>query len=443
MTSTIHSFLSNKDHSQILIVKDKKVAIVKKADVNKFTLLRAKLGFGGKASVKSVSNWVKKNSDEMDSGTHARFNRYTKTYNEGKVFWKRGKTVTPAPLSKEDYSKKNPVDYQAEALFIEILSQVKKKPADDELDPLIETINQLGKAILWLDPIDKKRNKELFIQILKMKAEMKHRWSNNPELKESLKDLQTSVLRMHFYKRLNQMDTALTQLEMRFELHEDALDPHSDFIKNQLVEWRSQLNKGKLISIPKWFHCTKTSDLVTIIADSRIKYLHKGAYAGAFVSNRPETGYGSFGVAMSDNIEKTATRRKNKPPKLPKQSQFNGDIRYGEVNDNDSPALINKQEATWVWLGFQKKSGICLKKRKIEKRPLNYYKDNTVSYIFHYNANQSAIDQLEAFGKKRKIKVVSYEELNALRTLINTTYELSLPERWEGNIKRCKNWWQF
>ena len=434
MSNTIHSFLTTKHQNpnQLLMVRDQEVVVVNKKDIDSSTLFKAKFGFG-KASLRCVSKWVIHNKDQMESGTHARFNRYVKTYNKNQAIWKKGKTNSPKPLT--DFSQKNSVDYQAEALFVEVQSQYRNQSGNVDLESLIEKIDHLATSIMWLDREDKKSNKALLLDILKLKAKIKHCFADNAELKDSLKNLQSSVLKMHFAKRLDRMDTMLTHLENRFDMHKEMFGNHQEFIENQLQIWRTRLNAGKPISIPKWYHCTKTSALVITIADSRIKYMHKGAFPGAFVSNKPETTYGNYGIAMSDTIEKTGTRVRNKKyAKLPKKSSWLGNVKFGEVHDDDDLEFKNKQHSTTTWLGFQKRSGIPLKKSKKINNPLIYYKDTSVAYIFYQSTSQD-IKKIEAFGKKRKISVISYDQIQALRSLINATYELALPECWEGNIR--------
>ena len=214
MNNVVFNFLASrpndKNHSRILVVKGKHVVEVDKKELSKLTLILAKLGFGH-ASLKSVAGHVKKFKGQMEAGTHLRFNRYLERYNNGKVLWKRGVIVLPSSLKKGSH-------YRAEALFFKILAAYKINPP---LDTLIARIHKLSKAISELDPNDKKMNKQLFIEILEMKAQMNQLSKNNEALKDALKQLQASVLKVHFAKRLARMDEVLTQIERRFKQHKD------------------------------------------------------------------------------------------------------------------------------------------------------------------------------------------------------------------------------
>lgn len=225
MTANIHSFLSNRPQynpQQTLMVKEKALIVVNKQDLSPITRLKGKMGFG-KASHRKVAKCVVKNTGQMESDTHARFNRYVKTKNKGKFFWQKGKTVAPALMITDKISQKNTVDYQAEALFLQVKKIHKDNPPVDQLENLIETINQLSESIQWLDTQDKKGNKPLLEEILMLKRDMKLQWSDDDQLKGALKDLQSAVYKKHFAKRLARMDAVVTQLENRFEMHKDDI----------------------------------------------------------------------------------------------------------------------------------------------------------------------------------------------------------------------------
>ena len=86
---------------------------------------------------------------------------------------------------------------------------------------------------------------------------------------------------------------------------------------------------------------------------------------------------------MSDQIEKIGTAiGHRKYAKLPKQSLWSGPIHYGEANDDNDPNFIDKQAQVRVWLGFQKRSGIDLRRQKLRSNILDYHKNKRVAYIF-------------------------------------------------------------
>lgn len=408
----IHAFLSSSGRKQLLIVKSHHKLVVKnKNQVGFFTRLLAKLGMGN-ASLKNISQYVISHPGQLDSGTEVRFNRYLKSYNQNThLFWKKAKYVPikGAPVSPDPLS----VDYRAEALFVKCLHHYKQQ----DIEALAKTIKNLRKALLLLDPKDKKGNKALFNDILKFKKKVKQHVDN-----DSLKKLQATVLKIHFSNRLLHLDAQLKLLENKCEeLGEE------DFIKSQLEVWRKKINQGKPISIPKWYHCTKSPNIIGKILQSAIHYSHQGAFPGAFVANYPATGFGSFGIAMSENIEKTATSRGKL---LPKSSNFSNKVNYGVISPSDS--IVQNQ----IWLGFQSRRGIPIRHPKKNNDLLKYYKDNTLFSIF-YDNNQSSlhIDAMKALAKKHKIQVLSLKEANTLRLFIDSTFNLSLPPAWKGKIQ--------
>lgn len=423
MIDPVHTFLSSPVRKQLLMVKrHQKLVVLDKSRVGFFTRLLAKLGLGH-ASLKNISLHLKSHPEQLDSGTKARFNRYLKSYNQKTLlFWKKAPYLK---LKASAHPKDSPtIDFRAEDLYLKCVKQFKNK----DIHSLTKTVRGLRKAVQLLDPKDKKGNKGLFNDILKLKKEIKENVTNDA-LKVHLTKLQTTVLKIHFAKRLSHLDDQLVLLENKFNAAEDEWQ-EVDFIASQLKRWRKKINQGKLISIPKWYHCTKSPAVVSKIVVSSILYQHKGAYPGAFVANYPATGFGSFGLAMSEYIEKTATINGKF---LPKRSNISSTINYG-VQD---PANSSTQGQSQLWLGFQRRRGIPIKHHKKATDLLKYYKDTTLFSIF-YDKNRSLndIQAIKAIAEKHKIQAINLDEQNALRLLLDSTFTLSLPADWKGKIKQ-------
>lgn len=504
MSLAIQQFLSQSgNHNRVLCIKNGSLTFESKKKVGRWTLFLAKLGFGN-ASMRKVADFINRNWYNIFNSNPKSItplNDFIRRYNKQQIIcWKKASSIlrwpltlplspTPSPptspspvrplrpsdpslnkdtnttfpsqppknppttlpdLNSEDLKHYNGSDpltiarQQYEELRI-LFENVKEFNDDDMILDLTNACALLNASLEDLNPKSKKTNKpviqNLLILIRKIKIWNKN-GPKNPGLSEVLKELRTTALKKHFLKRLDPLATKVSQLKERFEAHKHHLSNPDQFLEKQLEHWDKKLANGKPIAIPKWYHCTKIENVGSIL-DSSIKYLQQKLYPGAFVSNKPEFGkYGEQGFALSEHIEKTATRdpiTRKKHAIFPKYSNQTGTIHYGPVADNLEQMYINKQASTEIWLGFQiDPTGIKMQRPNKSTDPLGYYKDTTIAFLFwHTNVVPSTdIANLKSIASARKLQAISTTELDALRELINCTFPCNLPKEWQGNLYR-------
>lgn len=483
-----------------LIIQKNEIYFRNKSSISFIVRFQAKLGFGN-VSLQKIASKINRQREalfaskpeemKINSQIRDEFNSFIVSYNKNRTLcWKKAKCIKE--LSINSVSK---LDFAApltnEHMFKIIENHFKKcKQAFSTLNKnhpneLIDAFDTLSLALEGWEPTLKQDNKKkyrmekkLLNEILNLKNEVRSACmpardkplkgsqtfanklldtSHQQKLNEVLKSVRRKILKKHFNERLDNDAKKLAELQMRFiENKEKNIFKNQEvFLESQLEKWQKKIDNGKPISIPKWYHCTKNHSMLQKILDTFILYMHKGAFPGCFVANLPEHRYGNFCIAMSEYIEITGTKNpKSKNPVYPHYSQLLEGQDY-PIFYSDTPkapqnsGYKNNQQGVGIWFGFQRgaktlnratgfgREGIPLKclNRLNTRKPLSYYKDTTVSFIFGCFKDDTI--NIQSIGKKRRIQVLSFDEQEALRSLINATFICTLPKSWENKLKQC------
>ncbi len=459
---SLNAFLLDSNSHHRLHVKNN--ALRYDANVGCFTLFAAKLGFGS-ASMSNVAKFIRKNQDTCfcKNVNIETYNAFIASYNDKQsICWKKAKKVKTITACAEDLDP--------HARVKQHLANCKILAKRSDVEALTEHCTALSESLKnWQigDEITKKEKKTLN-KVIAFKNQTRASFLpqkdkplkggtvkpiaiNEPteDLSCQLKEIRATTLKKYFSKRLEADQEQLDSLKWRFETNKDSFQK-VEFLEGQLDRWQKRIDQGKPIAIPKWYHCTKTAETTEKILDTSILYMKQGAYAGAFVSNRPEVEtYGNYCLMLSDRIEKTGTKEPgSKDPVYPKQSNFCDT--YLHYSDTPVPSkdqsFIPLQDFISIWLGFQRgkktlsfwtgwgTEGIPMERQgQIKNGNLKYYKDTSVAFIF----SQDDDPTLTQVGQQTRVPVLKYDEAEALRSLISATFYFTLPSDWEGNIKHC------
>ncbi len=469
------------------------------ADLGCMTLFAAKLGFGN-AAMSNVSKFIKTNKATYlkDDQAYTDYNTFISAYNDKQCLcWKKAKKVKNAVVQVFQEDPNKAFDYGSREGMLQLVnhhlencktllnsSNFEKKFAD--FADACQMLNYTLDTWELKDPITKEE-KQAINEILNFKNAARStifpakgnqplkgdghvynplnsvKKEDKDALKTTLSEIRTNVLKKYFRERLELDGGKLAQLVQRFKENEGTL-PEADFLRDQLARWQKKIDHGKPIAIPKWYHCTKTLNVLTNILDTHLLYA-SGCFPGVFVSNRPEVngvgGYGDYCLTISEHIEKVGTKEPGKPGILgkakqtvyPKYSQMNQSHQY-PIHYSDIPlapqdnVLQNNQDQIGIWFGFQRGAhtlahnptlgmrigteGVPLERiERIKNGSLKYYKDTTLCYIFKIYDEPS----LNTMAEKRRVQVVSYKQAEAMRTLINGTFHCTLPASWQGNLQ--------
>lgn len=485
-----------------LVIENNQIQFKDKSTISRWVLFQAKLGFGN-ASMRLITNKIDRQRETFfsssqlstDSVSKVRedFNSFIISYNKKRsICWKKARQIKnlsntiitgidlAVPLTNDQIFKLIEGNFNK-------CKQVFSSFNSDNPKELIEAFVTLSLAFAEWEPTlrtsDKKQyrlEKKLLNSILNLKNEVRAacivagvkplkgnntsqdkllKISDQQELRETLKAVRTQILKKHFKERLEKDALKLAELQFRFieNKEKNLFNGQEAFIEKQLERWQHKIDQGKPIAIPKWYHCTKDLPTLQKILDTYILYMHKGAYPGCFVANIPEHGYGGYCIAMSEHIEETGTKNpKSKIPVYPNFSQLHENqaypIKYSDtwVAPQDG-AYKNNQQGVGIWFGFQRGArtinkstgfgtdGIPLKSLDLlnTDKPLHSYKDTTVAFIF----NQYNDGHIQSVAMDRRIQYLSYEQVEALRSLINATFMCTLPKSWENKLKQCRGRW--
>lgn len=297
-------------------------------------------------------------------------------------------------------------------------------------DDIIEVAEILTYYLLESKEVEK--DKEWIQEILKFIQKQKCLFVKDPsaipdcqqrqQYKTALKCLKIAALTI-FKERIIQQQDDLVNFWANFaQLEEEGFfkDDVTHFAESQLNRWTKKLTENKPVSFPKWYHCTKSRNALFSMINAEIEVRHQGEYLGAFVANLPSYGFGEYGLAMSEKIEETATK---KHAIMPVRSLNKGRVNFGHKEKKKPLEFLANQ-----WIGFQ--SPIPLKRPDKQKDPLGYYEDNSLSYIFQRHFKTcSEVDNLP-----QKVPFIGGNEVEKLRRITTLTDILVLPKEWEGHI---------
>ena len=483
-------------HISRLILRKNQLHLVNKDNLSFWIKFKAKFGCGN-ASMKKIVAYIEANREVLFPVTNEKqstndkneFNHFLSvSYNPKRTFsFKRVRTISAISaeslnksslsnnnLSKDSYNSIKHAFKGCRMLYNQLIQEASKRNIQQLMDQIIvltccmedwELSSKINRA-------DFKKEKSLLNEILNFKNEVRAACldkkdkslkgdylegthlldaENQELLKIALKNLRGCILNKYFSVRLEKDKARLAELQLRFSENKGQLsfEGQGVFLQTILDRWQKKLDQGKPINIPKWYHCTKTNDVLQTILDSYILYMHQGFFAGCFTANFPEWMYGSYCIAMSDHIEKTGTHNPGSDEIV--YPQFTKWIEEQTIHYSDElvPSLdgnLNDQNAgISLWLGYQRGAktlglggkdkgteGIPLKltSRFKSKKPLSYYKDTTVAFIVSLHKDSS----IEQIARERRIQAYQFEQVEALRLLVNSTFKCTLPKTWENKL---------
>ena len=461
MTNSISQFLNlrkNGFNQYRLIHSKKRIKLIHKNKISIWACMKAQFGCGG-ASIKKIASFLDKNNHHFSNNMEAhQFNELIVSYNKKRILrWKKAILITENFLKSKSFSLHDTVMLEkafkgCQKAYLEI----KHSPNN-----FFIKCASLSSLINKIDDHDMSKFKNLLNEILNFKNEVraaclprsikrlkgpcsfsKKKLSSLDQdiLRVELKKIRAAVLKKYFKIRLTKNKNELDQLKAKWKLIKSNQSQKAiKCVETQLKVWEKKHMEGKPISLPKWYHCTKTVQIQKLIIESELLFQSK-TLPGAFVANYPVTSFGSCGLAFSSYIEKTGTKDPKKGRVFPIQSHLSEEflIRYA---DEEQPAGFGHP---LLWLGFQrgrdahfdptaKKIGIPLyRKHRVQSpQPLEYYKDTSIAFIFNFNYD---IKVNENFALANRIKILNKTQVNALRSLVNQTFTLTLPKDWEGKI---------
>lgn len=318
--------------------------------------------------------------------------------------------------------------------LVEVKKIVDKKLFTNQT-PTKQDLKEAAKFLTYylLESKDVQQDKEWIQQILKFINKQKHSLqilSNDNEFiqqRQALKELKTAALTV-FKERINrQQEDLVTFWANFFHLQEQGqlAITEAEFVEKQLIRWTKKLSENKPVNFPKWYHCTPSSQALASMVNSEIEVRSEKGYLGAFVANRPEYGYGKYGIAMSDKIEETGTK---KHTIMPFRAVNQGTVSFGNTNDH------SKKTSILQWIGFQ--SSIPLKRSDKQVDPIGYYENQPIAYLF-YKAHGLLSDELreaQFVEQKLNLPLVSGDHVEKMLRVINLDQVLVLPKEWEGHI---------
>lgn len=205
-----------------------------------------------------------------------------------------------------------------------------------------------------------------------------------------------------------------------------------------------RLAQNKLVSFPKWYHCTYSIDVLQKIAKEGIKVSKRFSNfsffpKAAFVSNRPELTRGPLGIAMSNQIEKIATTATNcRIFYPPVRTRTIGPVEYSTKRFVES----TNSSFTQLWIGFQ--LDILLSRPNKSEDPLGYYENAPIAFFFYtskyheFTSSQMTNEDIEKgqqLAKKIKVEFLNESKIVELSNFINLASILTLPEEWKEYLE--------
>lgn len=471
----IEKFLSPiKGH---LSLKNGELHFFAKADMGYIERFQSTLDMG-KFNFRKISLYVSENQDNLFPPSEAQrkteYNTFVAKYNKKQiVYWKKAIFLERKILEFKKGSPQNNVHVAFEECykFFEAL-KIDEKPSNEAVLALISSCQKLTGALSQLDHKDTKGNQELLNAILSLKNNMRSsliqsngktlkggipdkishlKEADQALLKVELKKMREALLKKHFHMRIEEDRAALKLLRERLEAKEKSGQPFTEkeFLKRQLKRWERKLDQGKPISIPKWYHMTSAVGQQKRILNSEIKYMKKRDKPGAYVANYPVKEYGDFGIVLSRHIEKTSVYDNTGKKKLYPKYSFEKGIEKAKYSDHEKLRKLDSGQPR-IWLGFRRGEdtlknetegtiGIPIyQKQRVEEtdKPLNYYSNTTLAYIYARGQTSSVHKDIENFAKEHRIQVIKQSEAEALWLLIDETFNLTFPKDWEGKIKK-------
>lgn len=307
--------------------------------------------------------------------------------------------------------------------------------AQNYLETIAINFRTLGIPLVKNNPKHIKLANEILIfsrslkkKFIKNSAQMS---SEQKKFKKTYIELQSLILKQIFKKKLIYQTKELQALCKQYKLH-----PQNSEIAKFLIRCKKKNRKGKLYSLPVWYHFTRTdTNVASILKSNEIRYSHQGAYPGAFVSTKPEISYGSYGFCFSKQINKFACKVDQGNIKGPIISALNVNqsfpIYLGKkppLKPLNIPVVQTWQQTTpQIWAGFQ--NTINFKKPIKSKDPISYYKDIRLS-LFSYRKYLHSSDCGLKYFKQRRVQLMEVDNVNALMDLIHHTVYLHLKDEW-------------
>lgn len=265
--------------------------------------------------------------------------------------------------------------------------------------------------------LNKKQSNEILIRTKKIKSEL----GESEGLTEAHFKIRCQIRKNIFHDRLKQNKADLAAVEAKFA----KLKKQNAQIREIIDEWTLSLSKNKPIDMPKWFHCTKPHYINNILKSGKILVMAV-AFKGAFAATIPETGYGSFCIALGSNIEEKA-----KPPLITNISNWsNQPIYVGKAPEkNDDNA-----ELPSIWAGYRE--SISLNKPNKSKDPVGYYAHTNFVLLANVGDNPAEPgevleDSVVSNLAKRNIRVLDKDDFKALTKLLAKTFHCEVPFSWK------------
>lgn len=497
-----------------LVIEKGQLQAKRKHEISCWTSLLAFFGFGD-AAFKNVCSYIRDHRAQLkiDAKTWNTLNKVVDVYNAHHVGWKRVSELNQFSLYNFDpldsFERERihelplfpvfPVAAVADpAKIVAFCRDLRHKWTEHYLWEDHEVTNLLGYLDSFMHMLqthpDTLGASELIANALlqlriALKLSLVHarigpgvsNQNQRTALERKLKDMQAIVLRECFKDELAKQQKVLDAYVYALDSHYGDSVP---FLRFEVERWQDRHRKAKLISIPKWYHCTPRVENVMAIFNSEIAYKQIKGYAGAFVSTKPEIeSYGSWCFALSDHIETTGTHMADGTVKLPRYSQFAGKVEFAEEKKKFASFFSFANLYSWlgqfpdalIWFGFQKNIPIAqvLKREK----PLEYYRDTTLAYLVydetrhvrepllkHFSRNQfphlpekikvltgAQERSLSAFrpsknhpdlAKKgfdeRRVRVITRSQIEQLRELFKKAkQQFTLPKEWENGLVHC------